>query len=344
MGLISCRVFRGDAHHLQALVGVTPFVVIPGHNFDEGAIQSDRCIRIKHAGAGLATEVGGNDLVFGIAQHALQRTLTLGLHFGADFLQRGFSVQLAGQVDHGHVAGRHAERHAGELFVQRGDDHAHCLGSASAGGDDVFQNAAAAAPVFVGRAIHGLLRGGGGMHGGHQAALDTPLVIQHHGHGGQAVGGAACVGNDGLTSVGLVVHAEDEHGGIVLGGGRENDFLGTCSQVLFAACIVQEDAGRFDDDVGADFIPLQVARVFLLREANLLAIDHERIALDANGALEAAVHTVVLQHIGQILRLQQIVDGNDFDVREVLEGGAQYVASDAAKAVDAYLDSHMLLS
>ena len=33
----------------------------------------------------------------------------------------------------------------------------------------------------------GLLRGGGGMHGGHQAALDAPLVIQHLGHGGQAV-------------------------------------------------------------------------------------------------------------------------------------------------------------
>src|SRR3546814_10536166 len=53
------------------------------------------------------------------------------------------------------------------------------LGGAGGRGNDVLQDAAAAAPVLVARAVHGLLRGGRGVHGGHQAALDAPLVVEH---------------------------------------------------------------------------------------------------------------------------------------------------------------------
>src|SRR5690606_17235936 len=49
---------------------------------------------------------------------------------------------------------------------------------------------------------------------------------------------------------------------------------------------------------------------------------------------EAAVHAVVLEHVGQALGLQQVVDGNDLDVREVLDRAAQHVAADAAESVD----------
>src|SRR3989338_3956266 len=50
--------------------------------------------------------------------------------------------------------------------------------------------ASAAAPVLVARAVHCFLGGGRRMHGGHQAALDAPFVVEHLGHGRQAVGGA----------------------------------------------------------------------------------------------------------------------------------------------------------
>ena len=32
------KLLRNDANHLQALVRVTPFVVVPGDDFDEGAV------------------------------------------------------------------------------------------------------------------------------------------------------------------------------------------------------------------------------------------------------------------------------------------------------------------
>jgi hypothetical protein len=78
--------------------------------------------------------------------------------------------------------------------------------------------------------------------------------------------------------------------------------------------LVQEQAGGFDHDVGADLAPLQVGRVALLRQADLLAVDDERVAVHRHVALEAAVHAVVLQHVGQVVGLEQVVDADDFDV------------------------------
>src|SRR5690606_17893811 len=71
----------GDhAHHFQALVGIAPLVVVPGHQLDEGGIQRDARVGVEHGGAGLANEVGGDDLVLGVAEDALERALALRLH------------------------------------------------------------------------------------------------------------------------------------------------------------------------------------------------------------------------------------------------------------------------
>src|SRR3546814_10829605 len=66
-----------------------------------------------------------------------------------------------------------------DLLVELGDDLAHGLGRAGGRGNDVLEDAAAAAPVLVGRAVDDLLARGGSVHGGHQAALDAPLVVEH---------------------------------------------------------------------------------------------------------------------------------------------------------------------
>src|SRR3546814_5416004 len=98
-----------------------------------------------------------------------------------------------------------------DLLVELGDDLAHGLGRAGGRGNDVLEDAAAAAPVLVGRAVDDLLARGGSVHGGHQAALDAPLVVEHLGDRRQAVGGARSVGDDRLAVVRLVVDRSDEH-------------------------------------------------------------------------------------------------------------------------------------
>src|SRR3546814_18230883 len=60
--------------------------------------------------------------------------------------------------------------------------------------------------------------------------------------------------------------------------------------------------------------------------------------------LEAAVPLVVLQPVCQVVRLQQVVDGDDLDVAaEILHRRAQHVAPDAAETVDTNLDRHVTL-
>src|SRR6185369_7197697 len=78
-------------------------------------------------------------------------------------------------------------------------------------------------------------------------------------------------------------------------------------------------------------------------QADLLAIDDQGMAVHADVAFEAAMHAVVLQHVGKVLGLEQIVDADHLDVLEILDGGAEHHASDAPEAVDADLDGHVLL-
>src|SRR3546814_3517969 len=73
------------------------------------------------------------------------------------------------------------------------DDHANGLGRAGARWNDVLENAAATTPILLARAVDGFLRRGGRVHRGHQATLDTPLVVQHLGQRREAIGRARSV-------------------------------------------------------------------------------------------------------------------------------------------------------
>ena len=268
--------------------------------------------------------------------------MALRFHFGADFFVCGGFFQLHGQVYHADVRRGHAERHAGEFAFEGRQHHAYRFGRAGAGGDDVFENAAAAAPVFVAGAVHGFLGGGGGVHGGHEAALDAPFVVEHFGQRRQAVGGAGGVGHNSLARVAVAIDAIDEHGGVVFAGGGHDDLFCTGVDVFLRHLFGEEQAGGFDHHIGAHFVPFEVGGVALSGEADFFAVDDEVVAIDGNAAaLEAAVHAVVLEHVGQIVWLQQIVDADDFDViGKVLYGSAEYAAPDATETVDAYFDCH----
>src|SRR3989344_9253978 len=327
-------------HEAQHVAGVAVLVVVPGHDLDEGAIEGDAGFGVEGRGCAVADEVGGHYLLVGVAEHALEFAFRGLLHGRADLLVGGFLVELDGQVDHGHVRGRHAERHAGEFLVQLRQHLADGLGGAGRGRDDVFQNTAAAAPVLAGRAVDGLLRGRGGVHGGHQAALDAEVVVQHLGGRVQTVGGAGGGRDDGLAGVSLVIYAVHEHRRIVLRRRRLHDLLGAGLDVGLTGFGGQEEAGGVDDDVGARFVPLEISRIFLGGQTNLLAIHHHAAAVDLDVAVEAAMHRVVLQNISQIVWFQQVVDGDDLDVFEIFRDRAEHHTTDTAETVNTDFDSH----
>ena len=109
--------------------------------------------------------------------------------------------------------------------------------------------------------------------------------------------------------------------------------------------IGEEETGGFDDDFGADFVPLQGGRILLGGEADLLAVDDEEVAVDRDVVVEDAVHGVVLQHVREVVRVEQVVDADDFDViREVFDGGTEHHAANSSESVDTDFDSHLFFS
>ena len=125
-----------------------------------------------------------------------------------------------------------------------------------------------------------------------------------------------------------------------LEGALWTTFLAPGGDVLLAGLFGQEKAGALDDQIGADLVPLQVGRIALGGQADPLAVDDHGVAVDGDVALEVTVHRVVLQHVGQVVRVQQVIDADDFDTREILRNSAESHTTDTAKPIDANFDSH----
>ena len=158
----------------------------------------------------------------------------------------------------------------------------------------------------------------------------------------EAIGGAARVAHDGRRLFeGLLVDAHDDGGHLVgaLGRGADDGLLRAGLDVLVGPVVVGEEAGGFDDVVDADVAPLEVGRVPLGGGADLLAVDDEVVRVGRDLAVELAVDRVVLEEVSERVVVEQVVDGNDLDVR-VRRGGAEDEAADAAEAVDTDLDGH----
>jgi hypothetical protein len=166
---------------------------------------------------------------------------------------------------------------------------------------------------------------------------DAERLVQHLGDRRQAVGRARRVGDDVVLGrlVRLEVDAAAQGDVGVLGRGRDEDLARAAGEVLAAALLVDELAGRLDDDVDAGVLPLDRGRVFLGADRHLVAVDDERVAIDGDRAGVAAVHRVVAQEVAERGDVGEVVDEHQV---EALGGGRQAAheaAPDATETVDA---------
>ena len=127
---------------------------------------------------------------------------------------------------------------------------------------------------------------------------------------------------DGVLGVVRVkVNAADEHGGIGRRSG-DDDLLGTTLQVgrgpkhpdnyvryrrgkkknICALVDGGEDTSGLDDVLSTDASPVDVGRVLLLEDGYGLALDPELAVLGLDGALEAAVDRVILEHVDHVVK------------------------------------------
>ena len=113
--------------------------------------------------------------------------------------------------------------------------------------------------------------------------------------------------------------------------------------MLLAGFLGKEQAGGFDDDIGAHFAPFQFGRILDGGQADLFAVDYQGIAFDRNAALEAAMYRVVTQHIGQVIRFEQVVDAHNLYVSEILRRCAEHHAPNATEPVNTDTNCHFFL-
>ena len=100
----------------------------------------------------------------------------------------------------------------------------------------------------------------------------------------------------------------------------------------------QERAGALEHILNAQLTPGQELRVTVVEQRNTLAVDDQgRVfaLFKINGAVETAMHGVILHGICQLLRrFVRSVDGDDLNIVSA-DRGAEYQTADTAEAIDA---------
>ncbi len=138
-----------------------------------------------------------------------------------------------------------------------------------------------------------------------------------------------------------VVDAVDDGDVVALGRRRDDHLAGARREVLRRLVAVGEPAGGLEHDVDAQFLPRQLGGILLREHPHPVAVHQQGIARGFHRALEAAMHRVVLEQVGQRRRVGEVVHRHEVDVLDaLLLRRAHHVAADATESVDPDLERH----
>ena len=192
-------------------------------------------------------------------------------------------------------------------------------------GTRLTAGAAGTAEVLV-RRVEQALVAGVGVDRGHHAVADAERLVEHLGHGGQAVGRARRVGDD-VVALGVVVALEvdpQRDGDVGLLGRRGDDHLARARlEVLGGSGAVAEQPGRLDDDVGADVAPRQRSGIRLGEDRDLAVVDADGAVEHLDLARERPVDRVVAQQVREHLDVHHVVDADPLEVGALLVGRSE---------------------
>ena len=178
--------------------------------------------------------------------------------------------------------------------------------------------------------------------GGHQRALDPPLIGDHFGCRSEAVRGAAGIRDDVVLRwvVLLLVHAHHDRQVFACRRGADDHPLRTGGAVRRSLLGVGEESRRFNDDVNAKIAPRECRRIFARQHLDATAIDDELGLFGGDATGVDAVGGVVLEEVGVHLRINEVVDRHHLNFRRALNDRLQALAPNAAEAVNAYAYGH----
>ena len=104
----------------------------------------------------------------------------------------------------------------------------------------------------------------------------------------------------------------------------------------------QEQTGRFNNIISADFIPFQVSRIFFCGNADRFAVNDQLAVFNFNGTFELAVHGIITQHISHVFNINQVIDADDFNIVSFLSS-TENQAADTAKSVNTDANCHIII-
>ena len=164
-----------------------------------------------------------------------------------------------------------------EFAVEFGDDEADCLCSAGAVGDDVDCSRAASSQITLSlRTVERHLVTGVCVNRGHDTAHDRCIIVECFRHRSEAVGRAACSGDDVVSCFQSgVVDVVDDCGKVVACGSRDDDFACACVDVCLCFCFGGVETRAFQNDVHAEFAPGKFCSFCFCVDGDLLAVDDD---------------------------------------------------------------------
>ena len=260
-----------------------------------------------------------------------------------DGLDRDGFVRREREVHERNVDRRHPDRQAVELTLELRNDLADGLRRAGARRDHADGSGARTPEILV-RQIQQILVVRVGVDRGHQPTLDAEGIEHHLGDGREAVRRARTVRDDVVLRGVVLMVVDAHHDGEVLAlrWGADDDLLRACREMSLGFCALREEARALEHHVHPEALPRELLRIADGRDLNVLAADADGLVswFDACGP-EGAVDAVVFQEVGEGLRVREVVDGDDLDVRHLpLVERAEDTASNPSEAVDADLDCH----
>ena len=98
----------------------------------------------------------------------------------------------------------------------------------------------------------------------------------------------------------------------------------------------QEQTGRFNYVFSTYFVPFQVSRVLFSSDTDRLTVNDQfavfNISFDST--VELTVHSIILQHVSQVIYRAKVVNTNDLNIVSFLSS-AEYETSDTSESIRA---------
>ena len=149
-GLILEPLLNDVTNEVANAIAVTPFIVVPAHQFEEAIIELDTGALVEDRTRLGVDEIGAHDFIFRVFQHTFQIGFAGALDGGGNLLVAGGTSGFDGQINHRDGWRGDAERHTSQLAFDFGTNQRH--GFCSAGGTryDVNGCASTTLPILLG--------------------------------------------------------------------------------------------------------------------------------------------------------------------------------------------------